>query len=367
MKTNRSDWSEERLKVLLSQLPKVEDNRSSKQVYQQMLLASTKKKKQVKWIGPAVATVVVLFMAFIISPQLFQRAAYDTKKIELRADQAQVNATVEAVKKTTDESFHVVSSADQQKFMTIAYIDESTSHVVPISIEKDNQDTQVQALLRTYEQLQLPDMTKPLQSYIEMVDVTEKGETLVIQLKSDLSIDTLKEANRFKDMIKETLKWSQYEKVEVKSINGAKLQLGSQGSVGTIPIAKQTKHAYYALENNSGTFLVPSKKQYATYEDAVEAMKQVSETGLDPLIHQERIEDVTSNGKQVTITFGTATPLTDSTDHVQLIEGLLLTAKDFGYTDVLIQNAGIDQVGPYELKNSLEVPALPNPVVINKQ
>ncbi|CAM5277422.1 hypothetical protein BSAF29S_06291 [Bacillus safensis subsp. safensis] len=45
MKTNRSDWSEERIKVLLSQLPKVEDNRSSKQIYQQVLMASGKKKK----------------------------------------------------------------------------------------------------------------------------------------------------------------------------------------------------------------------------------------------------------------------------------------------------------------------------------
>lgn len=46
MKTNRSNWSEERIKVLLSQLPKVEDNRSSKQIYQQMLMASGKKKKK---------------------------------------------------------------------------------------------------------------------------------------------------------------------------------------------------------------------------------------------------------------------------------------------------------------------------------
>lgn len=45
MKTNRSNWSEERIKVLLSQLPKVEDNRSSKQIYQQMLMASGKKRK----------------------------------------------------------------------------------------------------------------------------------------------------------------------------------------------------------------------------------------------------------------------------------------------------------------------------------
>ena len=365
MKTNRSDWSEERIKVLLSQLPKVEDNRSSKQIYQQMLLASGKKKKSVKWIGPAVATVVVLFMAFLISPHLFQPAAHDMKRVKMEssADKGQVNATLEAVKHT-DEPSHVVSNADQQKYMTIAYIDESTSQVVPISIEKENEHDHVQAMLSTYEQVQLPDMTKPLQAYMDMVDVSEKGDTLIFQLKSDLSLDTLKEANRFKDMVKETLKWSRYNQVQVKSVKGSHLQLGTNGSIGTISIDKQTKHAYYVLENKSGTFLVPSKTHYSSYEDAVEAMKRASDAGLDPLIKKEPIKEVTSKGKHATITFGASAQLTDSIDHILLIEGLLLTAKDFGFTDVTIQNAGTDQVGPYELKEPLEVPALPNPVVI---
>nr|MDF9458725.1 hypothetical protein [Bacillus pumilus] len=41
----------------------------------------------------------------------------------------------------------------------------------------------------------MPEMTKPLQSYIDMVDLREKGDTLIFQLKNDLSLDTLKEAN----------------------------------------------------------------------------------------------------------------------------------------------------------------------------
>ncbi|AOZ90201.1 sigma X negative regulator [Bacillus xiamenensis] len=365
MKTNRSDWSEERIKVLLSQLPKVEDNRSSKQIYQQMLMASGKKKKSVRWIGPAVATVVVLFMAFLISPHFFQPAAQDIKKVKMgsNADKGQVNATLEAVKNKNEPS-HVVYKADKEKYMTIAYIDESTSQVVPISIEKENEHDHVQALLDTYEKVQLPEMTKPLQTYMDMVEVSAKGDTLVFQLKNDLSLDTLKEANRFKDMVKETLKWSPYKQVQVKSVKGSHLQLGSNGSLGTISIDKQTKHAYFVLENKSGTFLVPSKSRYETYEDAVKAMKQTGDAGLDPLIKEEPIKDVTSKGKHATVTFGASVQLTDSIDHILLIEGLLLTAKDFGFKDVTIQNAGTDQVGPYELEEPLEVPALPNPVVI---
>lgn len=329
-----------------------------------MLMASGQKKKSAKWIGPAVATVVVLFMAFLISPHLFQPAAQDHhKQVETSADKSQVNATLEAVKQTDGPS-HVVSRKQQQKYMTIAYIDESTSQVVPISIEKEDEHDHLQDMVNTYEQVQLPEMTKPLQSYIDMVDLREKGDTLIFQLKNDLSLDTLKEANRFKDMVKETLKWSRYKQVQVKTAKGSHLRLVESGIVGTISVEKQTKHAYYVLENKSGTFLVPSKAHYSSYEDAVEAMKRTSDAGLDPLIKEEQIKEVTSKGKHVTITFGALAQLSDSIDHILLIEGLLLSAKDFGFTDVTIQQAGIDQVGPYELKEPIEVPALPNPVVI---
>ncbi len=148
-----------------------------------MLMASGQKKKSAKWIGPAVATVVVLFMAFLISPHLFQPAAQDHhKQVETSADKSQVNATLEAVKQTDGPS-HVVSRKQQQKYMTIAYIDESTSQVVPISIEKEDEYDHLQEMMNTYEQVQLPEMTKPLQSYIDMVDLREKGDTLIFQLK----------------------------------------------------------------------------------------------------------------------------------------------------------------------------------------
>lgn len=329
-----------------------------------MLMASGQKKKIAKWIGPAVATVVVLFMAFLISPHLFQPAAQDHhKQVETSADKSQVNATLEAVKQTDGPS-HVVSRKQQQKYMTIAYIDESTSQVVPISIEKEDEYDHLQEMMNTYEQVQLPEMTKPLQSYIDMVDLREKGDTLIFQLKNDLSLDTLKEANRFKDMVKETLKWSKYKQVQVKTSKGSQLQLGANGRIGTMSIEKQTKHAYYILDNKSGTFLVPSKTHYSSYEDAVEAMKRTSDAGLDPLIKDESIKEVTTKGKHVTITFGASAQLSDSNDHILLIEGLLLSAKDFGFTEVTIQQAGADQVGPYELEEPIEVPALPNPVVI---
>lgn len=332
-----------------------------------MLMASGQKKKSAKWIGPAVATVVVLFMAFLISPHLFQPAAQDHhKQVETSADKSQVNATLEAVKQTDGPS-HVVSRKQQQKYMTIAYIDESTSQVVPISIEKEDEYDHLQEMMNTYEQVQLPEMTKPLQSYIDMVDLREKGDTLIFQLKNDLSLDTLKEANRFKDMVKETLKWSKYKQVQVKTSKGSQLQLGANGRIGTMSIEKQTKHAYYILDNKSGTFLVPSKTHYSSYEDAVEAMKRTSDAGLDPLIKDESIKEVTTKGKHVTITFGASAQLSDSNDHILLIEGLLLSAKDFGFTEVTIQQAGADQVGPYELEEPIEVPALPNPVVIRER
>nr|MDF9458724.1 hypothetical protein [Bacillus pumilus] len=41
----------------------------------------------------------------------------------------------------------------KQKYMTIAYIDESTSQVVPISIEKEDEYDHLQEMMNTYEQV----------------------------------------------------------------------------------------------------------------------------------------------------------------------------------------------------------------------
>ncbi|MGE6629490.1 sigma X negative regulator [Bacillus sp. NPDC077027] len=363
MKMKRSDWNEERIKVLLSQLPKVEDSRSSKHIYQKLLVASQMKKKNIKWIGPAVATVVVLFMVFFIAPHLFQQSAQDMKNMDSYADKEGHSLTLETSKRA-DHTF-VVQSSERKKYMTIAYIDESTSQVVPISIKKADQSDTVEDFLRTYEQIELPEMSLSLQPYFDQVDMSEKGNMLVLQLKNELTVDTLKEANKFKDMVKETLKWSKYEQVQFKSSKGTNIHIGSYGNLGIVSIDKKTKRAYYLLDNEKGMFLVPSEQSYQSYEQAIQAMKNPNHSGLESLIQQVPIDSVTANGKHATVTLKATAHLTDSISHILLIEGLLLTAKDFGYTDVTIKNAGTEKVGPYKLEEPIAVPALPNPVNVN--
>ncbi|MBM6849374.1 RsiX protein, partial [Bacillus licheniformis] len=68
----KSEWNEERLKALLSQLPTVKDNRSANQIYQKLILAP-KRKSPKKRVGAFAATVLVLFLLMLITPQLIEQ------------------------------------------------------------------------------------------------------------------------------------------------------------------------------------------------------------------------------------------------------------------------------------------------------
>ncbi|MFB8735052.1 hypothetical protein ACEQPO_17800 [Bacillus sp. SL00103] len=132
---------------------------------------------------------------FLISPPFisanFAQDHHQQMKMDSSADKSQVNATLEAVKQTDGPS-HVVSLKRQQGIlMTMAYIDESTSQVVPISIQKEKlKYDHLQNMVNTPNE-HLPEMTKPLQSYMDMVELREK-EIHLFSIKSDLSLDTLK-------------------------------------------------------------------------------------------------------------------------------------------------------------------------------
>ena len=71
-----------------------------------------------------------------------------------------------------------------------------------------------------------------------------------------------------------------------------------------------------------------------------------------------KIEISGTNDSIVIITLKDNEALTE--DFLLNLEAILLTAKDFGYEAVKIENAGIDQLGPFTLNLPINVPVAPN-------
>lgn len=63
----KSEWSDKQLEELLRQMPKIQDHRNPRDIYQNL---SSKKRKMPTWIIPSFATAAALLLFFLLVPRL---------------------------------------------------------------------------------------------------------------------------------------------------------------------------------------------------------------------------------------------------------------------------------------------------------
>ena len=69
----KSEWSDKQLEELLRQMPKIQDHRNPRDIYQNL---SIKKRKRPAWLVPGFATAAALLLFFILVPKLLDGTEY---------------------------------------------------------------------------------------------------------------------------------------------------------------------------------------------------------------------------------------------------------------------------------------------------
>ena len=64
----KSEWSDKQLEELLRQMPKIQDHRNPRDIYQNL---SRKKRKQPAWVIPAFATAAALLLFIYINSKAY--------------------------------------------------------------------------------------------------------------------------------------------------------------------------------------------------------------------------------------------------------------------------------------------------------
>ncbi|MCY8526107.1 sigma-X negative effector [Bacillus atrophaeus] len=364
----KSDWNEERIKELLNQLPIVKDQRSANDIYACLLKAKHKKKLPVSWIGPAVATAIVVYIAFIISPHLFPKSQFENKETADDSAAAEMKlADSQKSEAARIQKTFVVSDKDQNKYITVAFANAKTSTIIPVSIEKTNSGENIQDMLFAYDHSDLFDTGISVPSFIDDVKVTENQKELLIQVKQQITVDSSKEAKLLEKMLNETMKWSPYDRIKFTTDQGdSGADIGSYGTLTELPVHKQTQRGYYAHQDEEGHyFLVPSEKTYHNISDAIKGMENSSNSDTRPIIKSGTVKSVTEKNDSLLIYFSKESVVENSISSILMLEGLLLTAKDFGYTKVTFKNTKTHQVGKYDVTEPVSVPSAPNPIHIN--
>ncbi|MCZ0067693.1 RsiX protein [Bacillus sonorensis] len=374
----KSEWNEERLKMLLSQLPTVKDDRSAKQIYQKLLLAQPKMKSPKNRAGAFAATVMVLFLLMLITPQLVdQIRSQSGEKADIASgSQSNIEAghgeakTADAGQSKPATTF-VVPSDQKDNYVTLAFLNDSDSVIVPVSIRKGTGVKSVEDALNEYGQLDV-DQFKPFNtSFLQNIKFDEEKEskTVTIQVDENISGISSGDFQLMKKVLNETFKWSSYNSVQFVSNGEPGIEVDSYGMLMDLSIEQQSQRGYLLYDSADGKqYLVPSNDSYRDIKEAIRKMQQ-GESGshLTSIIPSDRlIQSVEENGKELIIHFSSSADIQNQTDDILMLEGLLLTAKDFGFTKVKFMNANINRVGSYDLSKSIPVPYAPNPITIKK-
>jgi len=136
--------------------------------------------------------------------------------------------------------------------------------------------------------------------------------------------------------------------------------------VYTHQLQESNHRPYLFFDPSHQKYLVPSPDPVSSIAEAFEVMKSgLLSYNLKPSIpsefefkFEEQREDL------LLIRFTSGGPILEGEESERMIEAILLTAKEFGYSSVSFENTGVTEIGTFHFEKSISVPVAPNLVGI---
>lgn len=396
----KSKLSDRDIEDLLRGLPKVSDKRHPSEIYR--LISLNKQKRRLpSWFIPGVASAIVVFLIYILSPQLI--GWQDTAEQKSSSSVDLENSTMlEENSRSKQETTNTEFAAEERIEANDTQMNESNTLSIeePSAVYPDD--------LKSYQALTIPIpdtdafMTVPVTVLIEKADektwfnqfketmskLTEEkwGLAEYFPLDANLSYDQASAtitvdvpANHkyglgsaaettFTKILTETFPIEKVKKILFKTEGEAGISLGNFGEVTELPTEEQKNRAYffYFSETNSIPYMIPSVQNFDTILEAYSAMENdQDEIGLKASIPADikmeisRTED-RSQTLRVVVTDGSKL-----NDHfLYNLEAMMLTAKSFGFEKIRIEGLEQEQLGPFDLTKDLPLPVGPNKKII---
>ncbi|MEH7075642.1 negative regulator of sigma-X activity [Neobacillus drentensis] len=384
----KSEWSDKQLEELLRQMPKIQDDRNPRDIYQNLTLRKTKSKQ---WLIPGLATVAALLIFFILVPKLMVGTHYseDQASQEKSTEQqdmqnAEENSTITLKKDDTSSQARTFSGAKKIELIKTAIYDEEVGKgtvltywipdpqvqiLVPVSTLVDNADKKTWLTLFNETMVKLKEQEWGLSEFYPLnatLKLDNKNKAVLVDVPENHQYGqgSATETNFMNVLQKDISSNSNLKKVKFSTNGQPGIELGNFGTKEELDIPQQEKHAYffYYPEGNEFPYLVPSIETYKDIKTALEAMKKDQpilglKSSLLPLLP---ISEVSISGKTLDVSIAENSGLQDDQSTINAYESLLLTAKEFGFEKVMIENSPLKMLGSFDLTKENKVPLAPN-------
>lgn len=412
---NHQDYQDEEIIRLLKSMPKVEDDTDKNTLYKRISFKNNReepKMKNRKKLLPIIGTIAAAAIILIFVVPMFmsnspsETAQYDSseetgtsttaseeegqseneqengeqeRETETDGNNTQeepaVNETDSAAEDTQQESQETetanetnepaASGADSQtvpagsnlNIVHAAVPDAQMQYVIPVSfIVPDSMDRD-SAYNSMDDYLMNAGLTD--ENYLlNDVTYTFQGNQVELDLPDDFSLGQgSAQANIFQQIL-ETM----FSPLGIETVTfSEEVDMGPFGPLSQMEL-NTNNQASYKLYNGEYLGEVPQGEQTAI-SDAINEMKNGEEAfNMQATIPAGVDFSVESADNVLTLNASGSTAVGDTQEMTTMIDAILMTAKSYGYDEVVFENLSADQIGPYQVTESIQVPEAGNPI-----
>jgi hypothetical protein len=388
----RSEWSDKQLEELLRQMPKIQDHRNPRDIY---LNLSLKRRKKPTWLIPSIAAAAALLIFLILAPKFmngpqisYDRAGEEKSSLDkhpsesLKDSKISMN-TQESSKKNKMFSSAAVPKLSQADNLKTAVYQEDVGNGTVLTYWIPDQQAQMLIPVSTIandtkDKNWLTLFNKKMKSLTEkewgLSDFYPVNATIKLDKKDNsILIDVPTNSVYGQGSTIQTTFLSAMEKNVATNSNIRKLKFSTNGQPGInfdnlgetreLNIEIEQGHAYFFYYPSSSNvpFLVPSLVKYKDVKTAIDAMSSdYPEVGLKASLPSLHFNTASIKAKTLYLSIDPKGNLKNDKNALHSFEALLLTAKEFGIEKVMVENAPLRYLGPFDLTKEISVPLAPN-------
>lgn len=404
----KSEWNDDQLEQMLSQMPTIKDNRKPQEIYQNITLKMNKRKKKV-WIVPTIASMAAALLLFILAPSFIQNmnsSSHDSAEMsreknsiamEKDASQDESFSTLQKAEEPKQDDGVGIFSEEEQPSLSYAVNSVGENEVlltygvylggvmfpsiVSIVVESDGEDVveqwqknipQVNEFIRQNASWGIDEI--PVSYFADFSEIETNDHAKAVRVDVNNTVHTESFATGQLDEFTHTINsfrylLEDYQHVELFQNDQQGIMIGQTGiTEKSIDVEKDTKKAYlyYMNEESGQKLLALSYENFKTVEQALDTMKKDMNQGdyiLHPTIISE-IKDINEDGHNLEVHFSDNAVLENTDNYILMLDAIMLTAKEFNF-DYVTFYGNIDQIGNVRFGERTQVPLAPNPLPLH--
>ncbi|MEI5907145.1 hypothetical protein WAK64_08760 [Bacillus spongiae] len=395
---SKQPFEEHKVKELLREMPKVKDARSKEDIYLSVQKEITKKGRGIKGkVVPSLAIVAAVILLSVVSTRLLYNPVHNKDDVnrEFTLDKSIAEDNVVTEPKTEMGANHSAMNNEEgimepkkSSVKNAVYEKDVQSHtaqsfgvetdhgiVVPITIlsEKDEENNWFENYLKL--EKMIPEHEWGFQDQFPInakLSYDDKQQKLLYTFPSKEVVEKIGRSSDSETNFFRSLEYTfsgRVKEIEFKVSDGTVPQLPNYGTINSFEITEQTKRGYflYEVKNTGKQLYVPSSSSFENISDAFLAMAEKQNSSINPIIPEEQAILVKNEKGILEVGFQPSISLDEIEERAlqHLIEGILLTAKSFGYQQVQFDNLNFTNWNGWDFSNPVEVPYSANKFVFS--